>query len=138
MKNILSRSKLVQALVASAGAVAAHTATVVDCTGFDRVCYVLNTGAAAAGATMSFKITDAILVNMAGAADIAGAALAGLVVANDVNKIYAIDVPVNPARPFQVVAGAVGTGVFANSCTAMLYKGSGTYPKVAATQAIIL
>jgi len=46
--------------------------------------------------------------------------------------------PVDPAKPFQKAVGAAGTDVVLVGAIAILYNGSGTYPKIAATQAIII
>ncbi len=136
--NLLGRMKVVPAIVPTAGSVGAITATEVDCTGFDRVCYILGTGAAATNATLTLKVQEAAATGMGDAADITGAALTQVKAAAGASKVYAIDIPVNPAKPFQILAGSVGTDTFANGAVAILYEGSGTFPKTAATQAIIL
>jgi hypothetical protein len=137
--------KIVPAIVPTAGAVAAFTATEVNCTGYDRVCYVVIMGAAAAGATMSFKVTEAAATGMGGAADITNAASAGLTKAAHENKICTYDIPVNPAKLFQKCAGAVGTDTFANAAIAILYKKNNTsavasYPvdTAYATEAVVV
>jgi len=138
MKNLLGECKIVQAAIPTAGSVASITCAEVNCAGFDRVCYIIDTGAAgAAGSTLNFKIQEAAATGMGSAADITGAALTE-VAGSAPNLVYAIDVPVNPAKPFQKAVGAVGTNTFANGAVAILYRGSGTYPKTAATQAIIV
>lgn len=136
--NLLGNCKIVPAIVPTAGAVKAITATAVDCTGFDRVCYVLGTGAAGTGATLTLKVQEAAVVAMTSAADITGAALVNLAAATGASKMYGIDVRVNPAKPFQILVGDVGTQTFANGAVAILYEGSGTYPKTAATEAVIV
>lgn len=134
--------KIVSAVVPSAGAAQAMTPVEVNCTGFDRVMYVLYTGAAAAGATIAFKVQDAATSGGA-LADLANAASAGLTKAANENKIHIYDVPVNPARLFQKVTGAVGTDTFANSVIAILYKANSSaaqhYPIATtyATEAVI-
>ena len=135
--NLLGRVKVVPAIVPTAGAADAITATEVNCAGFDRVCYILATGAAGAGATLALKVQEAAATGMADAADITGAALVNLAAATGASKTFGIDVRVNPAKPFQILVGTVGVQTFANGAVAILYEGSGTYPKTAATQAVI-
>jgi hypothetical protein len=135
--NLLGNCKIVPAIVPTAGAVEAIAATAVDCTGFDRVCYILATGAAATGATLTLKVQEAAVVAMTSAADISGAALTNLAAATGASKVYGIDCRVNPAKPFQILVGDVGSDTFANGACAILYEGSGLFPKTAATQAII-
>lgn len=137
MANLLGRVKVVPAIVPTVGSVADITAVEVDCTGFDRVCYILGTGAAGSGATLTLRVQEAAATGMGTAADITGAALTNLAAATGASKVFGIDVRVNPAKPFQILVGAVGTQTFANGAVAILYEGSGTYPKTAATQAVI-
>lgn len=135
--NLLGRTKIVNSLVPQAGSVGGLTEIEVDCTGFDRVCHLIHLGAAAGASTFNYKVQDNPTTGMGAAADITGAALTEVAAAG-ASKIYAIDIPVNPARPFQKAVAVVGTADFACSAVAILYEGSGTFPKTAATQAIIL
>lgn len=136
--NLLGNCKIAPAVLPTAGAATDITAVAVDCTGFDRVCYVFGTGAAASGATIALKVQEAAVVAMTSAADISGAALVALAAATDASKMFGIDCKVNPAKPFQILVGTVGVDTFANGAVAILYEGSGTYPKTAATQAVII
>jgi len=116
------KSKLVLAVVPSAGAVATYTPIVVDGTGYDRVKFIIATGAAAAGATISFKVQSSA-TNGGSYADVSGAASAGLTAAANASKIQVYDIPVDPAKPFMKAVGAVGTDTFANCIIAELYNG---------------
>lgn len=136
--NLLGRCKIVPAVVPTAGAATGMTEAEIDCTGFDRICYVIGTGAAATGATIDFKVQDAAATGMANAADVDGAALTQVEAATGADAVYAIDMRINPARLFHKPVGVVGTDTFANFAFAILYEGSGTYPKTAATQAVIV
>lgn len=118
--------KIVNAVVPTAGSVANITATEVNGTGFDRCMFILSTGAAAAGATLTFKIQSAATTGGA-LADVTGAALTNLAAATGASKQYVIDMPVAAAKPFLKVVGAVGTDTFANSAIAILYRGE-DYP----------
>jgi len=134
--NLLGRTKIVQS-VAPVTSNTALTATEIDCTGFDRVCHIINVGAMTANGTFDYKVQEDSATGMANASDIAGAALTQVVEAGKLN-VYAIDVPVNPAKPFQKAVAACDTANVTVGAIAVLYEGSGTYPKTAATEAIIL
>ena len=138
MSLLFDYTKIVPAIVPTAGAVDDITAVEVNATGFDRVCYILGTGAAGTLATLTLKVQEDAATAMANAADITDAALTNLAAATDADKVFAIDVPVNPAKPIQILVGAVGTETFANGAIAILYNGSGTFPKTKPTQAVVV
>ena len=135
--SLLGYCKIVQS-VAPVTSNTALTETEIDCTGFDRVCHIINVGAMTETGTFDYKVQEDSATGMATAADITGAALTQVKAATGASKVYAIDVPVNPAKPFQIAVAACGTANVTVGAIAVLYKGSGTYPKTAATQAIIL
>ncbi len=137
MDYLLQNCKIVPAVVPSAGAVDDITAVEVDARGFSRALFIIGTGAAAAGATLSAKIQKSATSGGA-LSDCTGAALTNLAAATGASKVYGIDVTVDPAKPFMSLTGAVGTDTFANGCVCVLYNGSGSYPNAApATQAIL-
>lgn len=135
--NLLGRMKIVQS-VAPVTSNTTLTATEIDCTGFDRVCHIINVGAMTANGTFDYKVQEDSATGMATAADITGAALTQVKAATGASKVYAIDIPVNPAKPFQKAVAACGTANVTVGAIAVLYEGSGTFPKTAATEAIIL
>jgi len=135
--NLLGRTKIVQS-VAPVTSDTALTETEIDCTGFDRVCHIINVGAMTATGTFDYKVQEDSATGMATAADITGAALTQVKAATGASKVYAIDIPVNPAKPFQKAVAACGTANVTVGAIAVLYEGSGTFPKTAATEAIIL
>jgi len=135
--NLLGRTKIVQS-VAPVTSSTALTATEIDCTGFDRVCHIINVGAMTATGTFDYKVQEDSATGMATAADITDAALTQVKAATGASKVYAIDIPVNPAKPYQQAVAACGTANVTVGAIAVLYEGSGTFPKTAATQAIIL
>lgn len=136
---LLQNCKIVPSIVPTAGAATGCTETEIDCTGFDRVCHIIILGAAGAtGSTFDYKVQEAAATGMSNAADITGAALTQVTGTAGGSKIYAIDVRVNPDKPFQQAVGVVGTNTFANGAVAVLYEGSGQYPKTAATEAVIV
>ena len=136
--NLLGRTKIVQS-VAPVTSDAALTETAIDCTGFDRVCHIINVGAMTALGTFDYKVQEdsAVAMNV-DPTDVTGAALTQVLAASGGSKVYAIDIPVNPAKPFQKAVAACGTANVTVGAIAVLYEGSGTYPKTAATEAIIL
>lgn len=136
--SILGNSKIVPAVVPTVGSVAVITATAVNTTGFDRVCFLFATGAAAVGATIDLKLIKSATSNMQNPADVTGGAFTQLTAAASASKTFAIDVPVDPAKPYMALSGEVKVGTFANGAVAVLYEGSGRYPKTAATEAILL
>ena len=135
--NLLGRMKIVQS-VAPVTSNTALTETEIDCTGFDRVCHIINVGAMTATGTFDYKVQEDSATGMATAADITGAALTQVKAATGASKVYAIDIPVNPAKPFQKAVAACGTANVTVGAIAILYEGSGAFPKTAATEAIIL
>jgi len=135
--NLLGRTKIVQS-VAPVTSDAALTETEIDCTGFDRVCHIINVGAMTTNGTFDYKVQEDSATGMSSAADVTGAKLTQVKAATGASKVYAIDIPVNPAKPFQKAVGAASVANVNVGAIAVLYEGSGTYPKTAATQAIIL
>ena len=135
--NLLGRMKIVQS-VAPVTSNTALTETEIDCTGFDRICHIINVGAMTATGTFDYKVQEDSATGMSSAADVTGAALTQVLAASGGGKVYAIDMPVNPAKPFQKAVAACGTANVTVGAIAVLYEGSGTFPKTAATEAVIL
>jgi len=134
--NLLGRTKIVHSILPVVSNTAL-TEAVIDCTGFDRVCHIIAVGAIATGGKLDYKVTESAASNGSNATDVTGAALTQVAEAGK-EKIYAIDIPVNPAKPYQIAVGVAATANVAVSAVAVLYEGSGTFPKTAATEAIIL
>ena len=135
--SLLGYCKIVQS-VAPVTSNTDLTETEIDCTGFDRVCHIINVGAMTANGTFDYQVQEDSATGMASAADVTGAKLTQVKAATGASKVYAIDIPVNPAKPFQKAVVACGAANVTVGAIAVLYKGSGTYPKTAATEAIIL
>ena len=134
--NLLGRTKIVTSILPVVSNTAL-TEAVIDCTGFDRVCHIIAVGEIATGGKLDYKVTESAASDGANATAVTGAELTQVADAGK-EKIYAIDIPVNPAKPYQVAVG-VASGANVNvGAVAVLYEGSGTYPKVAAKEAIIL
>ena len=140
MRNtkLKDKMKIVMAVAPTAGAAQAMTATEVDGTGFGRVMFVMSTGAAGTGATVTPKIQSAAATG-GSFADVTSAAFAQITAAAGASKQYIIDMPVDSAKPFMNVVGTIGTQTLANSCVAILYRPIG-YPVATtyATQLIAL
>ena len=135
--SLLGYCKIVQS-VAPVTSSTDLTETEIDCRGFDRVCHIINVGAMTANGTFDYKVQEDSATGMANAADVTGAKLTQIKAATGASKVYAIDMPVNPAKPFQKAVAACGTANVTVGAIAVLYEGSGTYPKTAATEAVIL
>ena len=127
MRNtrLSDKIKIVNAVVPSAGAAGTMTAIAVDGTGYDRVMFILTTGAATTGATGTFKITSSAATGGT-YTDVSGAALTNLA-DTDGSKQFVVDMPVAAAKPFFKVAGTTVTQPIANSTIAILYRGK-SYP----------
>jgi len=134
--NLLGRTKIVQSY-APVTSNTTITTTEIDCRGFDRVCHIINVGAIASGGKLDYKVQEAAATGMSNASDVTGAALTQVVEAGK-EKVYAIDIPVNPLKPFQKAVATAATQNVTSGAVAVLYEGSGTYPKDAAKEAIIL
>ena len=135
--NLLGRTKIVPSIVPVVSS-SALTEVVIDCAGFDRVCHIIAVGDMATGATLDYKVTESAASDASNATAVTGAELTQVKAATGANKVYAIDIPVNPAKPYQIAVAACGTANVTVGAIAVLYEGSGTYPKTAATEAIIL
>jgi len=134
--SLLGYCKIVPSIVPVVSSSALNE-VVIDCAGFDRVCHIIAVGEIATGGKLDYKVTESAASDGSNATDVTGAALTKVAEAGK-EKIYAIDIPVNPAKPYQIAVGVAATANVAVSAVAVLYEGSGTFPKTAATQAIIL
>jgi len=134
--SLLGYCKIVPSIVPVVSS-SALTEVVIDCTGFDRVCHIIAVGAIATGGTLEYSVTESAKSDGSSGSAITGAALTKVVEAGKEN-VYAIDIPVNPAKPYQLAVGVAATANVAVSAVAVLYEGSGTFPKTAAKEAIIL
>ncbi len=133
--NLLGRTKIVQSY-APVTSNTTITTTEIDCRGFDRVCHIINVGAIVSGGTLNYKVQEADASNGT-FGDIEDAELTQVEYAGRSN-VYAIDIPVNPLKPFQKAVATAATQNVTSGAVAVLYEGSGTYPKDAAKEAIIL
>lgn len=133
--NLLGRMKIVQSY-APVTSNTTITTTEIDCRGFDRVCHIINVGAIVSGGTLNYKVQEAAASNGT-FGDIEDAELTQVEYAGRSN-VYAIDIPVNPLKPFQKAVATAATQNVTSGAVAVLYEGSGTYPKDAAKEAIIL
>ena len=134
--NLLGRTKIVQSY-APVQSNTTITTTEIDCRGFDRVCHIINVGTIVSGGKLNYKVQEAAATGMSNASDVTGAALTQVVEAGKEN-VYAIDIPVNPLKPFQKAVATAATQNVTSGAVAVLYEGSCTFPKTAAKEAIIL
>jgi hypothetical protein len=128
MRNsrLADKVKIMPTVVPSAGAAAGMTEIEVDGSGFSRALWVVFTGAAAAGATVDFKVQSATATG-GSFSDVTSAALTQVLAASGASKMFGIDMAVDPAKPFMKPVGVVGTDTFANACFCILYRGA-SYP----------
>ena len=133
--NLLGRTKIVQSY-APVTSNTTITTTEIDCRGFDRVCHIINVGAIVSGGKLDYKVQEAAASNGT-FGDIEDAELTQVEYAGRSN-VYAIDIPVNPLKPFQKAVATAATQNVTSGAVAVLYEGSVTYPKTAAKEAIIL
>lgn len=133
---LLSEAKIVPAIPATAGAVAAFTAVEVDGTGYSRACFVIDLGTAAANGTFDCKVTNS---DVSGGTfhDVTDAALAQVLKAAGDGKVEIIDMPIAADHPILLLAGSVGTGAWPNSAVCILYKGSRINPPTQAAGQVI-
>ena len=134
--NLLGRTKIVHSILPVVSNTEL-TEAVIDCTGFDRVCHIIAVGAIANGGTLEYSVTESAKSDGSSGSAITGAKLTKVVEAGKEN-VYAIDIPVNPAKPYQLAVGVAANANVNVGAVAVLYEGSGTFPKVAAKEAIIL
>lgn len=132
MHRLIEHIKAVPAQVPTAGAIAVTTPVEVDARGFTKALFVFETGAAAAGATIDWKVQKSATSGGA-LADVTGAALTQLTAAASASKVMLIDVTVDPDKPYMKLTGEVKVGTFANSAACILYNGSLTYPNAASS-----
>lgn len=124
--NLADKIKIMPVVVPSAGAAAGMTEIEVNGSGYSRALWIVFTGAAAANATIDFKVQSATATG-GSFADVSGAALTQALAATGASKIFGIDMAVDPVKPFMKPVGVVGTDTFANSAICILYRGS-AYP----------
>lgn len=123
MHNLPGRMKVVPAIPATAGSVAAFTAVEVDGTGYSRACFVIDLGTAAASGTFDCKVTNS---DVTGGTfhDVTNAALAQVLKAAGDGKVELIDMPIAGDHPILKLDGSVGVGAWPNSAICILYNGS--------------
>ena len=139
MEHMHEYVKTVAAIVPAIPESGAFTATEVDTTGgYDRIQFIVQTGAVSAGSTLTCKVQNAI-TSGGTLADVTSAALVALD-SSDASKVFVIDVPVSNSRPFYKLVGTAGVSTVAVSAVANLYKGTKTLPPDAAfaTQLIVV
>ncbi len=125
--KLTSEVKVVTACIANVGTVGSMTAVEVAGAGFGRALYVINLGTATTNGKYDCKIQEA---SASGGTfgDITSAALTQVTKAAGDGKVFLIDVPVNPAKPFQQIVAATTTAAFPNAVTTILYRGTRAMP----------
>ena len=137
--------KVLLAMVPTIGIVGAQTTVEVDGRGYERALWMLTTGVATSTAKLDFKIRNAVATGMGSDADQAGAVLTQVPDTGG-SKVYTIDAPVDPARPFMKPTCTTTTAAMVCGAICILYKGyggsgaAGIYPVATtyATQAVVV
>ncbi len=126
--SITSVTKITQAISPLSNAAGAVAGTSIDARGFDRVCFVMEIGTMAnAGATMVYAVDQNDTSGTSGA-QISGT-LSTIAATSGASESYPVDVAVDPDTPFLTLKSTAGTGWVEVGGTAILYNGSGLYPK---------
>ena len=136
MRSISPGFQVAKALAAHIGTAGTMTATAVNASGYDRVLYVVQTGAATATATLDCKMSESATTGGT-YANVAASALTQVADTGG-GQMHTIDVPVNAAKPFQKLVLVTGTAAFVNAAVAILYGGNHQVPTQGATQAIVV
>jgi hypothetical protein len=135
MRSLSPGFQVAKALAAHIGTAGTMTATAVNATGYDRVKYVIQTGAATNTATLDCKLSECATTG-GSYSNIAASALTQVADTGG-GTMHIIDWPVNAAKPFQKLVLVTGTAAFVNSAIAILYGGSHGVPTQNATQEIV-
>lgn len=125
MEELLAYIKPVMAVVPVSKSGAAIAATAVDGNGYDRCCFLLLTGAVAATAGVTCAVRESTASGGTYAARSTAAALTLFSGTSSSNKIYAIDVGINSAKPYMKLYGTCGTAATLHGAVALLYRGGG-------------
>lgn len=136
MRSLSPAFQIAKALAAHVGTAGLMTATAVDATGYQRVMYVIQLGAAANTATFDCKMGESATTG-GSYANVAASALTQVIDTGG-GTLHTIDVPVNTAKPFQKLYCVTGTAAFVNAAIAILYSGSHATPTQLATQSIVV
>ena len=126
--------KIVNAIVPVAGTTGhATTASAVDARQYDRVAFIIMTGAMQAASIMEMQATESA-TSSGTYTVVAGSKLTNITSAG-ASKIYLVDVPVASAKPYLKLRGTAGTaGPQQVAACAVLYKGNVINPVTWATQ----
>ena len=123
MEELFAYVKPAMAVVPVSKNGAAIAATAVDGTGYGRCAFLFITGAMGAGAGISCAVTESATSGGAYTAKNPAVALTALVAASGTNKVYALDVPINSAKPYLKLYGTCGTAASLHGAVALLYGG---------------
>lgn len=123
MEELFAYVKPVMAVIPVSKSGAAIAATAVDGTGYKRCAFLFVTGAMGAGAGVSCAVTESTAAAGTYTAKSPAVALTALVAASGTNKVYALDVPINSAKPYLKLYGTCGTAATLHGAVALLYGG---------------
>ena len=129
MEEIFAYVKPAMAIVPVSKSAAAIAATAVDGNGYSRAAFLLLTGAFGTGAGISCAVTESATSGGSYTAHSPAAALT-LITSTGASKIYAIDVGINPDKPYMKLYGTAGTAAVLHGAVALLYRGNFVDPNL--------
>ena len=131
--HFFSDKTIVPAIVPVSKNNAALVAAEVDATGWERVCFIVSTGAMGAGTTLNVEVTESNVTGGTFTAHTPSTAITELAAATGASKVVAIDMAVNFLKPILLLSGTTATsGAVLNSAVAVLYNRGGAIPVTAA------
>ena len=123
MEELLAYVKPAIAIIPVSKSGAAIVPTAVDGRGNQRAVFLIQTGAMGTGAVMTCSVTESASSGGTYAQKSTTAALTNLAAASGLNKLYAIDVPVNSDKPYLKLYGTCATAAILHSAICLLYGG---------------
>lgn len=135
-ESLTSFVKVAQAVSPVSNAAGAVTATEINCTGYGRVLYAINNGTSGA-ATASCAVSIWESATSGGTLSLISSSLMTIGTAG-LGELYLIDVPVNTAKLYQKVKATFADSWGNLGAAAILYAGSGLYPKTQENTATVV
>jgi hypothetical protein len=123
MEELLAYIKPAIAVIPVSKSGAAIAATAVDARGYARAAFLFLTGAMGTGAVVTCSVTESASSGGTYAQKSTTAALTNLAAATGLNKLYAIDVPVNSSKPYLKLYGTCATAAVLHGAICLLYRG---------------
>lgn len=123
MEELLAYVKPAIAVLPVSKSEAAIVATAVDARGYGRAAFLFLTGAMGTGAVVTCSVTESATSGGTYAQQSTTAALTDLESTAGLNKMYAIDVPINSSKPYLKLYGTCATAAVLHGAICLLYRG---------------